>query len=331
MEWEENMGSYRWCLAVSILLLACAPLSAQWLDYRAPGVPRTADGKPNLRTPARRTADGKPDLSGVWDMQEKIPCAPGGCTCPAQQFLNIAWGVKDGLPYRPGMAELAKARQQPPKIDEPLTRCLPVPAGLSDVQAASLPETFFTVWSNVFQRAHLTGDETFMVQGGSSGIGAAAIQIATALGHRVFATAGSDEKCRACEALGAERAINYRSEDFVEVVKRETNGRGADVIYDPVGGETGERSTKCIAFEGRLIVIGFTSGKFPSFVGNHILVKNYSVVGLHWGAYRQHNPAKIELEFLPRPDPNNGIRDQPEHQPKTNPGHWSEIGVGECG
>jgi len=77
MEWEENMGSYRWCLAVSILLLACAPLSAQWLDYRAPGVPRTADGKPNLRTPARRTADGKPDLSGVWDMQEKIPCAPG--------------------------------------------------------------------------------------------------------------------------------------------------------------------------------------------------------------------------------------------------------------
>ena len=102
---------------------------AQWPQVKTPGIPRLPNGKADLSAPAPRAVDGHPDLSGVWDMQEKIPCAPGGCTCPAQQFLNIAWGVKDGLPYRRGMAELAKARQQPPKIDEPLTRCLPVPAG----------------------------------------------------------------------------------------------------------------------------------------------------------------------------------------------------------
>jgi NADPH2:quinone reductase len=93
---------------------------------------------------------------------------------------------------------------------------------------------------------------------------------------------------------GSDLALNYQTEDFVDVVKRETSGRGADVIYDPVGGELGERSTKCIAFEGRLVIVGFTSGKFSNFVSNHVLVKNYSVVGLHWGAYRHNNPAKIE-------------------------------------
>ena len=123
----------------------------------------------------------------------------------------------------------------------PLLQCLPVPAGLSDVEAASLPETFFTVWSNVFDRAQLgkgegAPNETLLVQGGSSGIGVTAIQIAHALGFRVFATAGSDEKCRACEALGAERAINYKTEDFVEVIKSLTNDRGVDVVLDMVAG-----------------------------------------------------------------------------------------------
>ena len=119
----------------------------------------------------------------------------------------------------------------------PIEQCLPVPKGLTALEAASLPETFFTVWSNVFDRAGLTGNETLLVQGGTSGIGVTAIQIATALGHRVFATAGSDEKCRACEALGAERGINYRTEDFVEVVKSATGGKGVDVVLDMVGGD----------------------------------------------------------------------------------------------
>ncbi|MGH9760127.1 MAG: zinc-binding dehydrogenase, partial [Blastocatellia bacterium] len=103
----------------------------------------------------------------------------------------------------------------------------------------------------------------------------------------------SDPKLQIIKENGADLALNYQTEDFVEIVKRETGGRGVDVIYDPVGGEVAERSTRCIAFEGRLVLIGFTSGKFSSFASNHILIKNYSIVGLHWGSYRQHNPKKV--------------------------------------
>src|SRR6187551_1607800 len=118
----------------------------------------------------------------------------------------------------------------------PVGQCLPVPKGFSDIEAASLPETFFTVWSNVFDRAHLQPGETLLVQGGTSGIGVTAIQLAKAFGARVIATAGSDDKCAACVALGADHAINYRTHDFVAEVKRVTDGRGADVILDMVAG-----------------------------------------------------------------------------------------------
>jgi len=121
----------------------------------------------------------------------------------------------------------------------------------------------------------------------------AAVQIGRALGARVLATAGSAQKLGIAKEHGAEEAYDYSNADWVDRVKAATGGRGADVIYDPVGGEIGERSTKCIAFEGRLVIIGFTSGKFSNFVSNHVLVKNYSVIGLHWGAYR-NKPEKIE-------------------------------------
>jgi NADPH2:quinone reductase len=137
--------------------------------------------------------------------------------------------------------------------------------------------------------------ETVLIHSAAGGVGLAAIQIARALGAgRIIGTVGSDDKLALVRDNGADIALNYQTEDFVDAVKRETNGRGADVIYDPVGGEIGERSTKCIAFEGRLVIIGFTGGKFSNFVSNHVLVKNYSVVGLHWGAYRYNNPARIE-------------------------------------
>jgi NADPH2:quinone reductase len=126
----------------------------------------------------------------------------------------------------------------------PLAQCLPVPKGLSALEAAALPENYFTVWSNVFDRGQLSGEETLLVQGGSSGIGVTAIQIARALGHRVFATAGSADKCRACEELGAERAINYKTEDFEAVVKELTGGKGVDVILDMVGGDYLPREIK---------------------------------------------------------------------------------------
>lgn len=142
----------------------------------------------------------------------------------------------------------------------PLSHCLPIPQGWSMLEAASLPETMFTVWGNVFLRAGLAPGETLLVQGGSSGIGVAAIQMARALGHRVFATAGSAEKCRACEELGAERAINYREADFVEVIQSLTEKRGVDVILDMVGGDYVPREINCLADDGRIVFIAFLRG-----------------------------------------------------------------------
>ena len=142
----------------------------------------------------------------------------------------------------------------------PASNALPIPKGLDFVQAASLPETFFTVWANVFDRAGLKAGETFLVQGGSSGIGVAAIQMVSAMGSRVFATAGSAEKCAACETLGAERAINYKTEDFVEVVKTLTQGKGVDVILDMVAGEYVPREMKALADDGRIVLIATLGG-----------------------------------------------------------------------
>lgn len=142
----------------------------------------------------------------------------------------------------------------------PEVQALPVPRGLSMVEAAALPETFFTVWSNVYDRAHLAPGETLLVQGGSSGIGTTAIQMAAAMGNRVFATAGSEEKCAACVKLGAEKAINYRTQDFVAEVKAATGGKGVDVILDMVGGDYVPRELKCLADEGRLAFIAVLGG-----------------------------------------------------------------------
>ena len=161
----------------------------------------------------------------------------------------------------------------------PIELCLPVPKGLTALQAASLPETFFTVWSNVFDRAGLAPGETLLVQGGSSGIGVTAIQLARALGHRVFATAGSDEKCRACEALGAERGINYRTEDFVEIVKAATKGKGVDVILDMVGGDYVPREISCLADDGRLVFIALLGGGKANVSLGQILIRRLTVTG----------------------------------------------------
>jgi len=166
----------------------------------------------------------------------------------------------------------------------PLEQCLPVPRGWTDIEAASLPETFFTVYSNVFERALLGkgengAEETLLVQGGSSGIGVAAIQIAKALGHRVFVTAGTDEKCRACETLGAERAINYKTEDFVEVVKSLTHDRGVDVILDMVAGDYLPRELKALADGGRVCVIALLGGAKAEINLNDVLRRRLVITG----------------------------------------------------
>ena len=161
----------------------------------------------------------------------------------------------------------------------PVEQCLPVPAGLDDVAAASLPETFFTVWSNLFDRARLQPGETLLVQGGSSGIGVAAIQMGKAAGATVIVTAGSDDKCAACVELGADHAINYRQADFAEEARRLTQGRGVDVILDMVAGDYVAREVECLAEDGRLVIIAVQGGVASSFDAGLVLRRRLTLTG----------------------------------------------------
>ena len=161
----------------------------------------------------------------------------------------------------------------------PIGQCLPVPQGLSDVQAASLPETFFTVWSNVFDRARLQAGEVLLVQGGTSGIGVTAIQMAKALGATVIATAGSDGKRAACLALGADHAINYKTQDFAEEAKRLTTGAGVNVILDMVAGAYVARELECLAEDGRLVIIAVQGGIKSEINAGLVLRKRLTVTG----------------------------------------------------
>jgi NADPH2:quinone reductase len=161
----------------------------------------------------------------------------------------------------------------------PVAQCLPVPRGWSDIEAASLPETFFTVWSNVFERGRLQKGETLLIQGGSSGIGVTAIQIAKALGATVIVTAGSDDKCEACRKLGADHAINYRTSDFAEEAKKLTGGKGVDVILDMVAGDYVAREIECMAEDGRLVIIAVQGGVKSDFNAGLVLRKRLVITG----------------------------------------------------
>ena len=161
----------------------------------------------------------------------------------------------------------------------PIAQCLPVPKGLSDVEAASLPETFFTVWSNVFDRARLLPGEALLIQGGSSGIGVSAIQMAKAFGSKVIVTAGSDEKCTACLALGADHAINYKTHDFQDEVTRLTEGLGVDVILDMVAGSYVAKEIKCLAEDGRLVIIAVQGGINSEMNAGMVLRRRLTITG----------------------------------------------------
>ena len=161
----------------------------------------------------------------------------------------------------------------------PEAQALPVPKGLSLVEAASLPETFFTVWGNVYDRGRLAPGESLLVQGGSSGIGVTAIQMAAATGNRVFATAGSDEKCAACVRLGAERAINYRTQDFEKEILAATGGKGVNVILDMVGGDYVPKELKCLADDGRLVFIAFLRGPKTELDINALMRRRLTITG----------------------------------------------------
>jgi NADPH2:quinone reductase len=170
---------------------------------------------------------------------------------------------------------------------------LPAPPGLDDAEAAPFHITYQTGWFGLHRRAQLAPGETLLVHAAAGGVGSGAVQLGKAAGARVIGVAGGPEKTAAARELGADVVVDRHSEDFVAVVKDVTGGRGADVVYDPVGGDAFRKSTKCIAFEGRILVVGFASGDIPSAALNHALVKNYSIVGLHWGLYQQRDPAAI--------------------------------------
>ncbi len=161
----------------------------------------------------------------------------------------------------------------------PVAQCLSIPQGLSDVEAASLPETFFTVWSNVFDRGRLQAGESLLIQGGTSGIGVTAVQLARALGATVIATAGSDDKCAACLELGAHHAINYKSQDFVAEIKRITQDKGVDVVLDMVAGDYVAREVECLAEDGRLVIIAVQGGIKSAFNAGLVLRRRLTITG----------------------------------------------------
>jgi NADPH2:quinone reductase len=191
------------------------------------------------------------------------PPPPGASDIPGLEVAGTIAAVADGVDaWRVGdrVCALVAGGGYATRCVAPAPQCLPVPAPLDFVAAAAVPETFFTVWTNVFERGRLAAGETALFHGGTSGIGTTAIQLAAARDARVFATAGTDEKCRACEELGAERGINYRTEDWVAIVKERTGGRGVDLVLDHIGGIYFERNMAALAVDGRLVQIGIMGG-----------------------------------------------------------------------
>jgi NADPH:quinone reductase len=169
----------------------------------------------------------------------------------------------------------------------------PIPDDMPPEAAAALHVAYQSAFFGLHRRANLSEGETVLVHAGAGGVGSAAIQIARAAGARVISTAGGSEKVEICRKLGAEIAVDYEEENFVDVVKEATEGRGADIIFDPVGGDVFDLSRRCVAFEGRIVIVGFTGGRIADAPTNHLLVKNYSVVGLHWGLYNKKIPELI--------------------------------------
>ncbi len=252
-----------------------------------------------VRIKVRAASINFPDalmVAGLYQVKPELPFVPGVevsgevVSAPAASGFkrgDSVMGLLDsaGLTHG-GYAEVADAA--PSAISR-------MPDKMTFEEAAGFTLIFQTGWFALHRRANLQAGETLLVHAGAGGVGSAAIQLGKAAGASVIATAGSDAKVEICRTLGADYAVNYKTQDFVEEVKKITGGRGADVVFDPVGGDVYDRSTKCIAFEGRIVVIGFTSGRIPQAAANHVLIKNYSVVGLHWGLYRQRAPQHIPI------------------------------------
>ena len=243
-------------------------------------VPQAGAGEALIRVAA--SGVNRPD---VVQRQGHYPPPPGASDLPGLEVAGVieagdaAALAECGLAVGDRVCALVAGGGYAEYCVAPVAQCLPIPKGLTDVQAAALPETFFTVWSNVFDRARLQPGEALLVQGGASGIGVTAIQLGKALGATVIVTCGSDEKCaKACE-LGADHAINYKTADFAEEAKKLTNGKGVDVILDMVAGDYVQREVECMAEDGRLAIIAVQGGVKSGFNAGRLLVKRLTVTG----------------------------------------------------
>jgi NADPH:quinone reductase len=233
-------------------------------------------------------------VQGRYQVKPPFPFIPGG------EIAGVVHEVGAGVSgFAPGDRVLAAVPVggYAERIAIPASFAHQMPEPMSFEEGAALPIVYPTSYAGLVFRAALQPGETLLVHAAAGGVGLAAVQIGKALGARVIATAGGKEKLHIALEAGADVGIDYSEEDFVERVKEHTDGRGADVIYDSVGGDIFERSLKCIAWNGRLLVIGFASGKIPSVAANRILLKNISVMGLHWGAYARNEPARVPETF----------------------------------
>ena len=233
-------------------------------------------------------------VQGKYQMKPAFPFTPGAEVAGVVRELGPGvTGVAIGDRVFAGLALGAFAE----RVAVPVAALHRMPAGMSFPEAAAFPVVYPTSYAALVLRANLRAGETLLVHAAAGGVGVAAVQIGKALGARVIATAGGSDKLEVARRVGADLAIDYSSGDWVEAVKQATGGRGADVIYDPVGGEIFEGSMKCIAWNGRLLVIGFAGGTIPEVKTNRILLKNISIVGLHWGAYATNEPERVPEVF----------------------------------
>jgi NADPH:quinone reductase len=258
-------------------------------------VPEPEPGPGQVLVRVRAAAANFPDAlmcRGQYQVRPPLPFTPGIELCgeivavgPDVAGLAVGDRVLGGSSLPSGAyAELAVMNA---------STVFPAPEGLDDAEAAAFFITYQTGWFGLHRRARLAAGETLLVHAAAGGVGSGAIQLGKAAGARVIGVVGGERKAEVARALGADVVVDRLSQDFVEVVKEVTEGRGADVVYDPVGGETYARSTKCIAFEGRILIIGFAGGTIQSAALNHVLIKNYSVVGLHWGLYQTKDPQLV--------------------------------------
>jgi NADPH2:quinone reductase len=243
----------------------------------------------------RAAAANFPDVlmcRGLYQVRPPLPFTPGIELCgevvalgPEVTGLAVGDRVLGGSSLPSGAyADLAVMNA---------SNVFPAPEGLDDAEASAFFITYQTGWFGLHRRAGLAAGETLLVHAAAGGVGSGAVQLGKAAGARVIGVVGGERKAEVARALGADVVVDRHSQDFVEVVKEVTGGRGADVVYDPVGGETYARSTKCIAFEGRILIVGFAGGQIQSAALNHVLIKNYSIVGLHWGLYQSKDPQLI--------------------------------------